>query len=100
MSLVGVRQAAPWRRKMSATSSFGRDIASASFRRCRCHVQEFERALNLPDHVAGHAAAPPSSVMNSLRPLWDIGLPPSTDYCMLSLPQKKLIVPWGRPELF
>src|SRR6266436_10183013 len=40
---------------MSATSSFGRDIASASLRRCRCHVQEFKRALNLPDHVDRNA---------------------------------------------
>src|SRR5439155_22113090 len=44
-----------WRRKISATSSFGRDTAGASIRRCRCHVQEFERALNLPDHVDRNA---------------------------------------------
>src|SRR2546430_14920762 len=51
----GAGQAAPWRRKISATSSFGRDTAGASIRRCRCHVQEFERALNLPDHVDRNA---------------------------------------------
>src|SRR4029434_274179 len=54
-ALLAARQAAPWRRKISATSSCGRDIAGASIRRCRCHVQEFERALNLPDHVDRNA---------------------------------------------
>ena len=35
MRLLAARQAAPWRRKISATSSFGRDMAGASVRRCR-----------------------------------------------------------------
>src|SRR4029450_5049026 len=47
-----MRHACPWRRKMSATSSFGCDIAGASVRR---HVQEFEWALDLPDQVDGNA---------------------------------------------
>src|SRR4249919_1314090 len=54
-AVLAARQAAPWRRKISATSSFERDIAGASVRRCRCHVQEFERALYLPDQVGGNA---------------------------------------------
>ena len=45
------RQAAPWRRKMSATSSTGRDMADASGRRCFAHVQQLERGLDLADHV-------------------------------------------------
>src|SRR5262245_65918666 len=52
---LAARQAAPWRRKISATSSFGRDMAGASVRGSRCQVQLFERALDLPDQVDGHA---------------------------------------------
>ena len=53
-AVLSARQAAPWRRKTSATSNFGWDIAGASIRRCPRHVQEFERALNLPDQVDRH----------------------------------------------
>ena len=48
---LAARQAAPWRRKMSATSSCGRDMAGGSGRRCLLHVQQLERALDLPDRV-------------------------------------------------
>ena len=54
-AVLTARQAAPWLRKISATSSFGRDIAGASVRRCRCQVQVFERALDLPDQVDSSA---------------------------------------------
>ena len=50
-ALLAARQAAPWRRKTSATSTFGWDTAGASIRRCPRHVQELERALNLPDQA-------------------------------------------------
>src|SRR5665213_489785 len=43
------RQASPWRRKTSATSSPGRDIGSGR-RRCS-EVQELERALDLADDI-------------------------------------------------
>src|SRR5579864_1010364 len=48
------RQAAPWRRKTSATSRIGRGIVGVSGRRCHLHVQKFERALDLPDGVDCH----------------------------------------------
>src|SRR5262245_42171302 len=40
---------------MSATSSLGWDTAGASIRRCPRDVQEFKRALNLPDQVDRNA---------------------------------------------
>src|SRR6266567_3705336 len=51
---LAVRQPAPWRRKTSATSRIGRGIAGVSGWRCRLHIQEFQRTLDLPDGVDCH----------------------------------------------
>src|SRR5580700_2898388 len=48
---LAVRHASPWRRKISATSSFGWGMAGVSGGRCQLHVQEFQRALDFPDGV-------------------------------------------------
>src|ERR1700686_3542119 len=48
---LALRHASPWRRKISATSSFGRDTACRSGRRRVFHVQAFERALDLSDYI-------------------------------------------------
>src|SRR5215471_18704338 len=48
------RHASPWRRKISATSSFGPDMAAVSGGRRQLQVQEFQRALDLPDGVYCH----------------------------------------------
>ena len=46
--------------------------------------------------ASGHAAAaPPSSVMNSRRPMLDMGGPSLRDYRSLSLPPARPIGPWG-----
>ena len=48
-----LRQASPWRRKMSATSSFGRSISDDLRRRCQPDVQCLKRALYLTDGIYG-----------------------------------------------
>src|SRR5260370_33295853 len=46
-----LRQASPWRRKMSATSSFGRSMSDDLRRRCQPDVQLLNRALYLTDGI-------------------------------------------------
>src|SRR5262249_13177310 len=53
-AMLAARQAAPWRRKTSATSSFGRNIAGCQSGAVAARFR-FERALDLPDQVDGNA---------------------------------------------
>src|SRR5512136_1363591 len=55
---LAMRQASPWQRKMSATSSFGRSTAVELCGRDERYLQGFQRALNLPDHARCHARIP------------------------------------------
>src|ERR1700737_3048289 len=48
---LSLRHASPWRRKISATSSFGRDIPAALCRRGALNLQGIKRALHLADDI-------------------------------------------------
>jgi hypothetical protein len=55
----------------------------------------------LPDKMRVEVdPAPPSSVMNSRRPMPDMGGPSLRDYRTASLPPGRPLGLWARPELF
>src|SRR6516164_9411568 len=86
-ALLAARQAAPWRRKTSATSSFGRDIAGC--RRGRYQVQVFERALDLPDQVDGNAGI--------ARGRLDVPMQVLDDANVLFAPRARWVSAWLMP---
>src|SRR4029078_11721517 len=55
---LAARQAAPWRRKISATSSLGRDMAGVSVPLRLVHAKQLERSLDLPDRIECHPGIP------------------------------------------
>jgi len=54
---LAVRHASPWRRKMSATSSFRRDMPSELRRRNQLDLQGLQGTFDLPDHVERDAVS-------------------------------------------